>query len=312
MISLPLPPKIIKKEKNRAVFQIEGLYPGYGATIGNALRRVSLSSISGAAVTQVKIKGAQHEFSTVPGVLEDVIIILLNLKNLRFKIFEGETQKIQLKVKGEKEVKGSDFKLPAQVKLANPDCHIATITSKTAEFEVEVQVEKGVGYEPLEQRKKKKLEIGTIALDAIFTPVKKVNFQVENMRVGERTDFDRLNFEIETDGTTTPEEVFNESCQILIKHFSLFTDISKSPKKGEKISKTKEKKEDDADLNKIMVEDLKLSGRTLNGLLKNNIKTVGGVLRKSEGSLLELEGMGEKGMKELKRALKKLGLELKS
>ena len=310
MITLPLPPKMIKKEKNRAVFQIEGLCPGYGATIGNALRRVSLSSISGAAVTQVKIKGTQHEFSTIPGVLEDVIIILLNLKNLRFKIFEGETQKVKLKVKGEKEVKGSDFKLPTQVKLANPNCHIATITNKTAEFEIEVQVEKGVGYEPLEQRKKKKLEIGTIALDAIFTPVKKVNFQVENMRVGERTDFDRLNFEIETDGTTTPEEVFNESCQILIKHFSLFTDISKPPKKGEKTSETKEKKEDD--LSKIMVEDIKLSGRTLNGLLKNNIKTVGGVLRKSEESLLELEGMGEKGMKELKRALKKLGLELKS
>ncbi len=242
MISFPSSPKIIQKKKNQVVFQIEGLYPGYGATIGNALRRVLLSSVSGAAVTRVKIKGVQHEFSTIPGVLEDVIIILLNLKNLRFKVFEGDVQKAQLKIKGEKEVKGSDFKLPPQVKLANPDCHIVTLTDKKAWFEMEIQIEKGMGYEPLEQRKKKKLEIGTIALDAIFTPIKKVNFQVENMRVGERTDFDRLNLEIETDGTITPEEAFTEACQILIKHFSLFFETPKattSPKKERKISKSK-------------------------------------------------------------------------
>jgi len=188
MIPILLPTKIIQKKKNQAVFQIGGLYPGYGVTIGNALRRVLLSSMSGAAVTKVKIKGVQHEFSIIPGILEDVVIILLNLKNLRFKIFEGEVQEAQLKIKGEKEVKGSDFKLSPQVELANPECHIATITNKTTELEIEVKIEKGVGYEPLEQRKKKESEIGTILLDAIFTPIKRVNFQVENMRVGERTD----------------------------------------------------------------------------------------------------------------------------
>ena len=244
MIPFPLSPKIIQKKKNQTVFQIEALYPGYGATVGNTLRRVLLSSISGAAVTQVKIKGVQHEFSTIPGVLEDVIMILLNLKNLRFKIFEGDIQKAQLKIKGEKEVKGSNFKLPPQVELANPDCHIATLTDKKTELEMEIQIEKGVGYEPLEQRKKKKLEIGTITLDAIFTPVKKVNFQVENMRVGERTDFDKLNLEIETDGTITPEEVFTEACQILIKHFSLFVETPSVLPEKQKISEPKPAKKE--------------------------------------------------------------------
>jgi len=222
MISIPLPPKVIKKDKNRSVFQIESLYPGYGVTIGNALRRVLLSSLNGAAVTEAKIKGAQHEFSTIPGVLEDVVIIIQNLKKLRFQILEGDVQKAQLKIKGEKEVKGSDFKLPSQLKLINPDCHIATITDKRTELEIEIQVEKGLGYEPKDQRKKKKSEIGTIMLDAIFTPIKNVSFQIENMRVGERTDYDKLSLEIETDGTMSPEEAFLEACQILVKHFNLF------------------------------------------------------------------------------------------
>lgn len=225
MISFPLHPKIIQKKKNQAVFQIEALYPGYGVTIANALRRVLLSSLTGAAVTEVKIKGVQHEFSTIPGVLEDVIIITQHLKNLRFKIFEGDTQKAQLKVKGEKEVKGSDFKLPSQVKLSNPDCHIATLTNSKTEIEIEIQIEKGIGYQPKDQRKKKKSEIGTILLDAIFTPIKNVSFQIENMRVGDRTDYDKLSLEIETDGTITPEEAFLETCQILIKHFSLFIEM---------------------------------------------------------------------------------------
>lgn len=227
MISLPLSPKIIRRpaEKNKVTFQIEALYPGYGVTVANALRRVLLSSLGGAAVTEVKIKGAQHEFSTIPGVLEDVIMIIQNLKNLRFRIFEGDVQKAQLKMKGEKEIKGSDFKLPSQVKLANPDCHIATLTNSKAEIEMEIQIEKGIGYEQKDQRKKKKSEIGTISLDAIFTPIKNVSFQIENMRVGDRTDYDKLNLEIETDGTIIPEEAFLEACQVLIKHFSLFLEI---------------------------------------------------------------------------------------
>ena len=314
MIPLPLPPKVIQKKKNQAVFEVEGLYPGYGVTIGNALRRVLLSSLQGAAVTEVKIKGVPHEFSTISGVLEDTIMILLNIKNLRFKIFEGESQKVQLKVKGDSEVKGSDFEYPSQIKLINPDLHIATITDKKTELNIELLVEKGIGYVPRDQIKTKKAEIGAIAVDAIFTPIRNVNFQVENMRVGDRTDFDKLSLEIETDGTITPEEAFFEACDILIKHFNIIFEGKAGEGKKEKTEGQPSEKvpEVQEDVTKLVVEDLKLTGRTVNALLSNGIKTVGGIVKKSEKSLSELEGMGDKAISEIKRKLKKLGLELKS
>ena len=251
MISLPSAPKVVKKDANKAVFEVQGLYPGYGVTVGNALRRVLLSSLEGVAVTEVKIKGVSHEFSTIPGVLEDVIMILLNLKNLRFKIHEGTTQKVELSVKGEKKVTGEDFKLFPQIELANPDFHIATITDKKTELNIEITIEKGIGYEPRDQRKTKKSEIGSIMLDAIFTPIKNVNFQVENMRVGERTDFDKLSLEIETDGTLTPEEAFYQACEILLKHFNIIfegkaemqaIEEAEKPKKEKKEKKATKKK----------------------------------------------------------------------
>lgn len=235
MIPLPLKPKIIKKEENKATFEIEALYPGYGVTIGNSLRRVLLSSLEGAAITQIKIKGVSHEFSTIPGVLEDVILIIQNLKQLRFKLFTDEPQKGILKVKGEKLVRASDFELPSQVELINKDCKIATLTDKKAELEMEIQIEKGIGYSPKEDRTKKGVEVGQIPIDAIFTPVKKVAFKVENMRVGGRTDFDRLFLEIETDGTISPEEAFFEASDILVKHFSLISQTFQ-PKEELKIS----------------------------------------------------------------------------
>jgi len=188
--------------------------------------------LEGAAVTQMKIKGVPHEFSTIPGVLEDVVTIVLNLKQLRFRIFTPEPQKATLKVKGEREVKGSDFELPAQLELVNKNCHIATLTEKKSELEMEIQVEKGVGYVPREARKKEKPEIGVILLDAIFTPVERVAFRVENMRVGERTDFDRLFLDIETDGTISPEEAFLHASEILANHFSLFTETFKKVEKA--------------------------------------------------------------------------------
>ncbi len=244
MILLPKQPKIINKKENWARFEIEALYPGYGVTIGNSLRRVLLSSLSGAAVTQTKIKKTQHEFSVIPGVLEDVITIVMNLKQLRFKMYTDEPQKVTLKIKGEKKVKGSDFKFPSQVELVNKSCYLATLTNKKAELEMEIQVEKGVGYEPVERRKKQgKLEVGAISIDAIFTPVKRVSYKVENMRVGERTDFDRLYLDIETDGTITPEEAFFQASEILVKHFSLFADIYRASAEkrvsGEKAPKKK-------------------------------------------------------------------------
>jgi DNA-directed RNA polymerase subunit alpha len=265
MISLPLQPKVVKKEgKNKATFEIEALYPGYGVTMGNSLRRVLLSSLPGAAITQFKIKGVQHEFSTIPGVMEDVIQIMMNLKQLRFKVFSDEPQKAHLKVKGEKEVKGSDFELSSQTELINPEAKIAALTSRSAELDMEITIEKGLGYETRESRRKPgsktqdKLEIGVIPLDSIFTPVKKVAVRVENMRVGERTDFDRLFLEVETDGTITPEEAFFRANEILVNHFSLFAEafrveervpaeeeegkVKKAPRKKKHEEKKKRKK----------------------------------------------------------------------
>jgi len=222
MIPLPLKPKIVKEENNKTYFEIEALSPGYGVTVGNALRRVLLSSLEGAAITRARIKNAPHEFSTLSGVAEDVTAIILNLKQLRFKIFSQEPQKSTLKIKGEKEAKGSDFELPAQLDLANPDCHIATLTSKSAELEIEILVEKGMGYLPREERKsQEEAGVGIIPLDAIFTPIKRVGFRVENMRVGERTDFDKLFLDIETDGTILPQEAFSKAAEILVNHFSM-------------------------------------------------------------------------------------------
>lgn len=249
MINLPSKPKIISRKDNWARFEIEGLYPGYGITIGNSLRRVLLSSLPGAAVTQVKIKGVQHQFSTISGVLEDVIVIMMNLKQLRFKVFDNEPQKAVLKIKGEKEVKGSDFKFPSQVELISKDCHIATLTDKKSELEMEIQIEKGVGYLSVEQRRKReKAEIGAIPLDAIFTPAKRVSYKVENMRVGDRTDYDRVYLEIETDGTINAEDAFLQAADILAKHFGLFVETfggtaalegKKEEKKSEKPAKPK-------------------------------------------------------------------------
>jgi len=222
MILLPKPPKAVNKKDNWAVFEIESLYPGYGVTIGNSLRRVLLSSLPGAAITQMKIKKVQHEFSTIPGVLEDVMTIAMNLKQVRFKILTDEPQKASLKIKGEKEVKAEDFEVPGQLELINGDAHIATLTSKSAELDLEIQVEKGLGYEPVENRKKQgKQEIGVISIDAIFTPIVRVNYKVDNMRVGERTDFDRLSVEITTDGSISPEEAFRSAAKTLVDHFSI-------------------------------------------------------------------------------------------
>ncbi|MCJ7786617.1 DNA-directed RNA polymerase subunit alpha [Patescibacteria group bacterium] len=250
MVPLPLQPKIIEKKGNKAIFQIEGLYPGYGVTIGNSLRRVLLSSLPGAAVTRMKITGIQHEFSTIPGVLEDVIEIILNLKQLRFKLFTSESQKARLKVKGEREVKASDFELPSQVEIVNKTAHIATLTSKKAELEMEIQIEKGLGYQPRESRENEKLEIGEISLDAIFTPVKRISYKIENMRVGKRTDFDRLNLEVETDGQLTPEEAFSQASEILVKHFSLFSESFKKEEALTTRAVAKGGKEDKSSLTK--------------------------------------------------------------
>ena len=312
MISLPIPPKIIHKEGNEAVFEIEGLYPGYGLTLGNALRRVLLSSLPGAAITSVKIKGADHEFSTLPFIIEDVVELILNLKEIRFKIYSNDPQTITLKAKGEKEVKAGDFEIPSQVEIVNPDKHVATLTDKRANLEIEAIVEKGWGYVPTEARKKEKLSVGNIAVDAVYTPIKKINYEVENMRVGDRTDYNRLRLHIETDGTISPEEALKQAAKILVNQFGVLAESGEEPAEEEVVVSAKPKKETEADeALKIKIEDMKLSLRTINALTKNGVRTAGGLVRYSEKGLEELEGLGSAGIKEIKKALKKLGLALK-
>jgi DNA-directed RNA polymerase subunit alpha len=245
MIFLPNLPKITNKKDNEAVFEISPLCSGYGMTLGNSFRRVLLSSLEGAAITEVKIEGANNEFSTLPNILEDVIIILINLKKIRFTSWAECPQSITLDIKGEKQVLAKDFKVSAELKIANPELYIATLTDKKAELKIEAKVEKGIGYLTVEEREEKKPEIGVIFLDAIFNPVKKVSFEIKNVIVGKKTDFEKLDLKIETDGTILPEEAFLRATDILLRHFSLFSEFEQEKKIEEKKEKKqkKEKKE---------------------------------------------------------------------
>lgn len=217
--------KKVSETNTEGVFEVEGLYSGYGITVGNALRRVLFSSLPGAAVTQFKIKGVQHSFSTVPSVSEDVVEIGLNLKKLRFRVHTDEPQTLTLKVKGERVVTAADLELNSQVEVMNPDAHIATLTDKSAELELELRVERGLGFVPVEARKSEKLPIGTVALDASFSPVVKANFSVENMRVGDRTDYNRLIISVMTDGSITPSAALHKASNILKDHFDKISNI---------------------------------------------------------------------------------------
>lgn len=309
-INIPSKYRVIKSGDASAVFEIENLYPGYGITIGNALRRVLLSSLKGAAVTMIKIKGVNHEFSTIPNIIEDVVEIALNLKQVRFKLDGDQPQQATLKVKGEEDVTAKDITGPSQLTVINKDIHIATLTDKKAELEIEMTIEKGLGYVPVEERKKEKLEIGTIAVDAIFTPVRKVNYEVENMRVGDRTDFNRIKLFVETDGSVSPEDALVNAVDILVNQFSALTAGAIETKIAE-TAQTTETEEATEEITKTKVEDLNLSTRTINALHNNGIKTIGGLIKKTESSLKEMEGLGDAGIKEIKKALSKLGLFLK-
>jgi DNA-directed RNA polymerase subunit alpha len=310
MISYPKSIKIIKKTENHGLFELGPLYPGYGITIGNSLRRVLLSSLEGAAITRAKIKGISHEFSALPGIMEDVVVLSLNLKKIRFKMFSDGPEKATLKIRGEKEVRAKDIETSPNLEIINKDALIATLTDKKAELDMELTIEKGLGYEPTERMEKsKKLEIGEIALDAAFSPVTRVIFKTENVRVGDRTDFDKLILEIETDGTIDPEGALYKSAIILKKHFDFIENNLEA--KEEKKEKQKEKKggKEEDEIGKMKVSELGLSQRVVNALEKNKIKTVSGLARKKEEDLLEMEGLGEQAISEIKKKLKKIGLD---
>lgn len=211
--------KTVSEEARKGVFEVEGLFAGYGLTLGNALRRALISSLPGAAVTEIKIKNVAHEFSTLPGVKEDIVETTLNFKKLRFRMHVDEPQILVLRAKGERIVTAQDIEANSSVEVVNPEAVIATLTSKESELEVELKVEKGLGYSPVESRKGGRLQIGTVAVDAIFTPVSRVNFVVEDMRIGERTDYNRLRLEVETDGTISPSSALHKAANVLKDHF---------------------------------------------------------------------------------------------
>jgi DNA-directed RNA polymerase subunit alpha len=312
-VLLPSKPRIVSEEGFSGTYEIDGLYPGYGHTLGNSLRRIILSSLPGVAISSVKIAGVDHEFSSVPGVKEDVINLILNLKKIRIKMLSDEPQTIELNVKGIKEVTAGDIKVPGQVEILNPDLYIASLGSKTAELSIEMKIEKGLGYVPKEILEKERTEIGHIALDAIFSPIRRVNYEVENMRVGDRTDFNKLKLFIETDGTITAHEALEESILIMIGQLKAIVGF-KEPEVVIKESKeevTAESKEDDAEFLKTRIETLDLGARTINALSNGNIRTIGGLARKKEKDLDDIEGLGAKGIQEIKKLLSNYGITLK-
>ncbi len=242
-LQLPEQLKVVSREGNKAVFEILPLLPGYGPTIANPLRRVLLSSLTGAAITSIKIKGVEHEFSTIPGILEDTIEIILNVKKLRFKLHGDGPVKVTLDASGEKQLTGKDIKLTSDVELINDDQHIATLTEKKSSFNLELEIEKGIGYVSVEQRRKDKLPIGVIAIDAIFSPVKMVNFSIEDIRVGERIDYNKVVMEVETDGSIQPEKAMKDAAEILVDHFKVVSEIQIPEAKEPKPAKKKDAKE---------------------------------------------------------------------
>lgn len=320
-IILPTKPKIIKDENTHGVFEIDGLYPGYGHTLGNSLRRVILSSIPGVAITSISINGVKHEFSTIEGVREDVIAMILNLKKVKFALHSDDSIRLTLKVKGPKVVTAKEIECPTQAEVINKDQYLFEITTNT-EVSMEMTIEKGLGYVPREMISKERAEVGSIVLDAAFTPIRRVSYEVENMRVGDRTDHNRLRITIETDGSISAKNAFEQSIQTMIyqlqsiigyREFSVTLDqdmISDGDNLDHKSADAQDD-DNDTDVNKTKVEDLGLSTRTVNTLLAASIKTVGGIIRKSKSDLDQVEGMGDKGINEITEALEKLGLSLK-
>lgn len=313
-IAIPSKPKIVSEESNKGIYEIDGLYPGYGHTLGNSLRRIILSSLPGTAITEVKIAGVGHEFSTIEGVKEDVISIILNLKKVRLVMKDTDSLRIELNVKGPKKVTAGDITVPSQVEIVNKDLYLFEVTTKT-DIKIELKLENGIGFIPKEVLQKDKVEVGTIALDAIFTPIRRVNYESENMRVGDRTDYNRLRITIETDGTITPKEALERSINTMITQLKAIVgfkeEIEIPTQSSAPIIMNEQEEIDVEDFLKTRIEDLELSARTINALSNANIRTVGGLARKKSADILEIEGFGNKGLEEIKELLAKHGIELK-
>lgn len=317
-VALPSKPRVISEKEFSGVFEIDGLFPGYGHTLGNSLRRIILSSLPGAAITQVKIDGVQHEFSTLEGVKEDVITILLNLKRVRLLMHSDTPLTLTLKKTGLGIVTAGDITAPSQITILSPEQKIAEVTDKGTTLNIELTVEHGLGYVPREVHQKDKVDIGTIALDAVFTPIRRVNYEVENMRVGDRTDYNRLRVFIETDGTLTPREALENSIEIMVHQLKAIigfqepvSSVPHTTASESDDSATPDSGTVDTDVLKTRIETLDLSTRTQNALENANIRTVGGLVRKKKDDILSLDGIGPKGVDELEVILGRLNLSFK-
>ncbi len=295
--------KCISDDKYNAIFVVEPLQPGFGVTVGNSLRRTLLSSLEGAAVTSVKIDSVTHEFSTIPYVKEDVVEIILNLKKLRMKMYSDEPVVLKLEAKKAGQVTADMITKNSEVEIVTPDLVIATIDDNKGKISMEITIEKGRGYIPVEARENEKNELGCIAVDALFNPVQKVNYNVENTRVGDQTNLDKLTIEIETDGTIEARDTLDYAAHILVDHFAIFTHDGIARSTAEAASKAHSAGGED--IESIKVEEINLSTRTLNALLKNDIKTISDIYKHYE-ELSTLPGLGARAVTEIKEAIDKL------
>ena len=302
----------ISEDNRYGKFICEPLERGYGTTFGNSLRRMLLSSLEGAAITSIRIDGVLHEFSTIPGVRDDVTNIVLNLKQLCLKMQGDEPKVIRIDVEGEKEVTGADIICDADIEVLNPDLHIATV-NETGKLKIEMTVERGRGYVPAEKNKKPDDTIGVIPIDSIFSPVQRVNYTVNDTRVGNVTDYDKLTLEVWTDGSLRPEEAVSKAAGILVMHLKLFQNMDGLAEDvaEEEASFPAEEEDDSSKVLDMNIEDLDLSVRSFNCLKRANINTVADLAEKTEEDMMKVRNRGRKALEEGKKKREELGLSLK-
>ncbi len=319
-IVLPTKLNVVKEEGSSGIYEIEGLYPGYGHTLGNSLRRIILSSLPGVSITSVRIKGADHEFATLDGIKEDVLTILLNLKKVRFSINSGDSAKINLKVKGTSVVTAKSFDIDGNVEVTTPDQYIAEITDESKGLDIELNLLKGIGFVSKEDLPNKETIIGDILVDAIFSPIRKVNYEVENMRIGDRTDYNLLRINLETDGSISAKEALESALRIMINQFRAILDLKEEEIVEESIivedtitldSEPDIDEDERVELLKTRVDTLDFSSRTEKALNNANIRTLGGIVQKTRENLLSLDNFGQKSLDEVVDTLDTFRLSLK-
>ncbi len=302
----------ISEDNRYGKFVCEPLERGYGTTLGNSLRRILLSSLPGAAITSIRIDGVLHEFSTIPGVRDDVTNIILNLKALCFKMLSDEPKVIRIDVEGEREVTAADIVPDADIEILNPDLHIATL-NKEGSLRMEMTVERGRGYVSADKNKKPDHVIGVIPIDSIFSPVLRVNYTVSDTRVGNVTDYDKLVLETWTDGSIRPEEAVSKAASILISHLKLFQNMAglAEEEELEDGTFTEIEENDTAKVMEMTIEDLDLSVRSYNCLKRANINTVANLTEKTEEEMMKVRNLGRKSLEEVKKKLQELDLSLR-